>query len=66
MVAPWPDLTGGVGFNVPSHHRAREDYGEQEKLEVSSMEGSEGAAMAQWRPRAWLGGMKLAAAWLRA
>ena len=44
-----PELAGGVGFNVPDHHRAQEDYGEQEKLEASSMEGSEGATMAWWR-----------------
>ena len=30
------------------------------------MEGSEGAAMARWQPRAWLGVLKLTAAWLRA
>ena len=63
-MAPWPDLTGGVGFNVPGHHRAREDYREQEKLKASSMDGSGEAATARWRPRARLGGLKLAAAWL--
>ena len=47
-MAPWSDLAGGVGFDVPGHHRAREDYGEQDKLEASSMEGSEEAATARW------------------
>ena len=45
-VAPWPDLGGGSGFDILGHHRAQEDYAEQEKLKASSMEGSEGAAMA--------------------
>ena len=66
MVAPWPNLIGSVDFDVPGHHRAREDYGEQDKLEASSMEGSEGATTTRWRPRAQLGGLKLTAAWLRA
>ena len=47
IVAPWLDLTGGIGFDVPGHHWARVDYG-QDKLEASSMEGSEGAATARW------------------
>ena len=47
-MAPWLNLAGDVVFNIPGHHRAREYYGEQEKLEASSMEGSEGAAMARW------------------
>ena len=41
-------LAGGTSFDVPGHHRAREDHGKQEKLEASSMDGSEGATMAQW------------------
>ena len=64
--APWPDLAGAVGFDVPGHHRAREDYRELEKLEASSMERSKGLTAARWRPWAWIGGLKLAAAWLRA
>jgi len=47
-VMPWPDLAGGVSFNVPGHHRAWEDHRKQEKLEASSMDGSEGATMAWW------------------
>ena len=49
--APWTaarKLAGGTGFDVPGHHRAREDHGKQEKLEENSMEGSEGATMARW------------------
>ena len=66
MAAPWLDLIGGVGFDVLGHHMAQEYYGEQEKLEASSMEGSEGVVTAWWRPWARLGGLKLAAARLRA
>ena len=57
--APWTaarKLASGTGFNVPNHHRAREDHGKQEKLEASSMEGSEGATMAWWRSCARYGG----------
>jgi len=60
--APWPDLAGDVGFDAPGHHRAWEENGERENLEASSMEGSGKAATARWRPRAWLGGVELAAA----
>ena len=51
MAVPWPDLTGGIGFDVLGHHWTREDHGKQEKLEASSMEGSEGATTARWRPQ---------------
>ena len=64
--APLPDLAGDVGFDAPGHHRAREDYGEQEKLEASSMDGSGEAMTARWWPRARLGGVELSMAWLRA
>ena len=66
MAVPWPDLADGIGFDVPGHHRAQEVYGEQEKLEASSMDGSGEAATARWRRRVRLGGLKLTAAWLRA
>ena len=42
-------LAGGTSFDVPGHHRGREDHGKQEKLEASSMEGSKGATTAWWR-----------------
>ena len=49
MTAPWSDLTGDVGFDAPSHHRAQEDYGGQEWLEASSVEGLGKPATARWR-----------------
>ena len=33
-----------LGFDVTGHHNAREDYGEQEELEETSIDGS-GEAM---------------------
>ena len=48
--APWTaarKLTGGTSFDVPDHHRAREDHG-KEKFEANSMEGLEGATVARW------------------
>ena len=44
-----PDLAGDVRFDALAHHRARENFGEKEKLEASSMEGSGEAATAWWR-----------------
>jgi hypothetical protein len=64
--ALWPDLAGNIGFDAPGYHRAREDFGEQEKLEASSMDGSREAVTARWRPRARLGEVELAAEQLRA
>ena len=49
-------LAGGTSFDVPGHHRAREDHGKQEKLEASSMEGSKGAMMERWQSCARYGG----------
>ena len=63
---PWSDLADVVGYDTPDHHRAREDIGEQEKLEESSMDVSEEAVTARWRPQARLGGVQLAVAQLMA
>jgi hypothetical protein len=53
--APWPDLASDVGFDAPGYHRAREDYGEQEKLDAISMDGSGEATTARWWPRPRVG-----------
>ena len=47
--APLPELADDIGFDAPGHHRARENVGEKEKLEASSMDASRETATARWR-----------------